>query len=941
MMLHVSYWVAAALLLLSFGHAWEDAKLRCTEDYQTICQARDHHVCAESSQLDCFQLNHTCFKNTNMSSEIMTADCPVPFGTLAATSCISSCNSTYTLTMNDSHTYRMEDSNCSYLLESSQCFQKVGSAGLCSPAYSECRRLLVATNQSSCADDVIKKSCYNCKQGPEDVQLPEGCRWWLWKYRQCLILANATCLTLNRTSIRVAALGVHSSCPRYHRRHLMRASCLHRCGQPILNPYCVQPGKTAGDCVARLALAEMPLIYRRGDCRCRQRPRRRPPPPPRSCRGNSKDSFKRTIDGVEPIEDIADISHQTNLITKAATELRHMRFKDGTELNCSLIHLQDSVKRTFGNRCRWQGRAVVNDDEKRMVKNLTNSYASMVSSVVTQLGCMKKRRRWCREYVDTGNTQESSQADPGDGRQVAMVLDSCEDILDSIPPVENSLLVVSTPQLAMSVVCPPVSNLGFSLDALAGGDEEEIEMSVTGAQTTRQDRTSLLSINMPVIAGNEDSLGSTGTAAGECLVLPMQFTVFKYPDLFTGVGESDSKYKVVTPVVSAAFADIESDDLNFTATSVKIVFNIQDQNVDSSNVVCAYWNVTESEWLTNGCWSSEVNSTHVSCECNHLTSFAVLMIPDHRSHSEILTIISYALCSVALVCFVITIIVLSAFKKLRKKKFQLLILQISVPSFVTTLLVMFTHKTSNAVACKAVAVLLHFSVLCMFSMMAVACSELHRAIVHVFDRTKKRRLRKYAWLIAAGASAVIVITVASSTEMDAYGSKTVCWFNRNGTMRYNSVFYGTFVTPLALMLIHNAIICYTVLSRITKHSQRESHRQKMQQIKNLIGAITTISTVMGLSWILAFLLLVSQHLITQIVFVVVESLQGVAILLLFIFRSPQVRKTFKIWRTRRQSASLTFQGISMQSKPSVSTTARRLSLSSLSSSSTARSSFSS
>eukprot|EP00117_Sycon_ciliatum_P026888 scpid25703/ scgid21965/ len=113
---------------------------------------------------------------------------------------------------------------------------------------------------------------------------------------------------------------------------------------------------------------------------------------------------------------------------------------------------------------------------------------------------------------------------------------------------------------------------------------------------------------------------------------------------------------------------------------------------------------------------------------------------------------------------------------------------------------------------------------------------------------------------------------------------------------------------------------------------------------------------MGLSWILAFLLLVSQHLITQIVFVVVESLQGVAILLLFIFRSRQVRKTFKMWRTRRQSASLALQGISMQSRPSVSTTARfslsslsmssptrtaRFSLSSLSSSSTPRLSISS
>jgi len=33
------------------------------------------------------------------------------------------------------------------------------------------------------------------------------------------------------------------------------------------------------------------------------------------------------------------------------------------------------------------------------------------------------------------------------------------------------------------------------------------------------------------------------------------------------------------------------------------------------------------EWSTEGCKLVETNFTHTTCECNHLTSFAVLMSP--------------------------------------------------------------------------------------------------------------------------------------------------------------------------------------------------------------------------------------------------------------------------------------------------------------------------
>ena len=54
------------------------------------------------------------------------------------------------------------------------------------------------------------------------------------------------------------------------------------------------------------------------------------------------------------------------------------------------------------------------------VKNLSNSYVSVLGSIVTQLGCMTEQRSWCREHVDYDSAQKNSNGGVAGRQQLAL-----------------------------------------------------------------------------------------------------------------------------------------------------------------------------------------------------------------------------------------------------------------------------------------------------------------------------------------------------------------------------------------------------------------------------------------------------------------------------------------------------------------------------------------
>nr|XP_025042887.1 adhesion G protein-coupled receptor E3-like [Pelodiscus sinensis] len=74
--------------------------------------------------------------------------------------------------------------------------------------------------------------------------------------------------------------------------------------------------------------------------------------------------------------------------------------------------------------------------------------------------------------------------------------------------------------------------------------------------------------------------------------------------------------------------------------------------------LCVYWKFEagKGSWSLDGCTTLHVNSTHTTCSCDHLSSFAILMAPSAAMESRPLTILTYVGLSLSLLCLLLAIL---------------------------------------------------------------------------------------------------------------------------------------------------------------------------------------------------------------------------------------------------------------------------------------------
>ena len=118
---------------------------------------------------------------------------------------------------------------------------------------------------------------------------------------------------------------------------------------------------------------------------------------------------------------------------------------------------------------------------------------------------------------------------------------------------------------------------------------------------------------------------------------------------------------------------------------------------DPSTATCTWFVEDEDRWDGSGCEvvESESTATHTTCQCSHLTSFAVLMDVSQRrspagendesgqstggseglsnADSERLSMITLVGCSISIVCLIITVVAYAVFP--RARTFSKLVLQ--------------------------------------------------------------------------------------------------------------------------------------------------------------------------------------------------------------------------------------------------------------------------
>ncbi|XP_077440718.1 adhesion G protein-coupled receptor D2 [Vanacampus margaritifer] len=347
--------------------------------------------------------------------------------------------------------------------------------------------------------------------------------------------------------------------------------------------------------------------------------------------------------------------------------------------------------------------------------------------------------------------------------------------------------------------------------------------------------------------------------------------------------------------------------------------------------VCAFWNFSlvnnhTSGWSSEGCSVIFAGSGVTSCLCNHTTNFAVLMNylkPKWSPEEElVLTKLTFigsgaSLCAlvVTLMLFTVLDIPRSDRTSIHKNLFIALICA-------QVILLCSGSAIHNKVACTLVAALLHLFFMAAFSWMLVEGLLLWSKVVAV--NLSEERHMKYYYLIGWGLP-VLIVTITLASASGKYLADGYCWLSVQ-----NGVIWG-FAGPVIFIIMVNVMVLTRVVVITISTAKRRSImlamgasplEQTYEQVRAAVKAVLVLLPILGLTWLCG--VLVPFSIVMAYIFIILNSLQGLFIFLIYGVYNTEVRTTVNRIKERRKA--LNFSNCASSRPSSSVTSSRRVSL---------------
>ncbi|XP_058256904.1 adhesion G-protein coupled receptor D2 isoform X2 [Hemibagrus wyckioides] len=381
---------------------------------------------------------------------------------------------------------------------------------------------------------------------------------------------------------------------------------------------------------------------------------------------------------------------------------------------------------------------------------------------------------------------------------------------------------------------------------------------------------------------------------------------------------------LATAVISATVRDVSREEnvpvsVQYTLSTVKLK-----QSSKLVTPLCIFWNVSEvapnvSDWSDKGCRVLHSRPNETSCFCNHTTNFAILMNYMKARWSEheemVLTKLTFIGSGASLCALVVTLMLLTVLdipKSERTSIHKNLFISLT---FAQIVLLCSGSAIHNKVACTMVAALLHLFFMAAFSWMLVEGLLLWSKVVTV--NLSEDRHMKYYYLIGWGLPVLIVsITLASASG--SYSADEYCWLSV-----HNGVIWG-FVGPVIFIITVNIMVLTRVVIITISTGKRRSLmmadstspiEQVSEQIRAAVKAVLVLLPILGLTWLCG--VLVPFSIIIAYIFILLNSLQGLFIFLIYGVYNTEIRSTVNRIKERRKAQNFSNCG---SSRPSSSIT---------------------
>ncbi len=194
-------------------------------------------------------------------------------------------------------------------------------------------------------------------------------------------------------------------------------------------------------------------------------------------------------------------------------------------------------------------------------------------------------------------------------------------------------------------------------------------------------------------------------------------------------------------------------------------FDITDQSL--GNPQCVFWNFSLDKWDSTGCEVKWNNTGKITCECNHTTSFSILMSPFSIEHMA-LAYITYIGVAISLASLIICLIIEAIIWKSVRRNDTSYMRHISIVNIAVSLLIANIcfiigaaiadkEQPTSVGRCSPAVFFMHFFYLALFFWMLMSALLLFYRTVMVLSQMLRAKMMTIAFTVGYGAMDLKII----------------------------------------------------------------------------------------------------------------------------------------------------------------------------------------
>uniref|UniRef100_A0A8C3XFV5 Cadherin EGF LAG seven-pass G-type receptor 1 n=1 Tax=Cyanoderma ruficeps TaxID=181631 RepID=A0A8C3XFV5_9PASS len=322
-----------------------------------------------------------------------------------------------------------------------------------------------------------------------------------------------------------------------------------------------------------------------------------------------------------------------------------------------------------------------------------------------------------------------------------------------------------------------------------------------------------------------------------------------------------------TPVVSTAIHSDGGFPPNLVEKPIIVEYAMLETQ-ERTKPVCVFWNHSitiggTGAWSSRGCELFSRNQSHIACQCNHITSFAVLMDISKREVGDVLPlkIVTYTTVSISLAALLITFILLVLIRTLRSNLHSIHKNLVAALFFSELVFLIGINQTENPFVCTVIAILLHYFYMSTFAWMFVEQLHIYRMLTEV--RNINFGHMRFYYVVGWGIPAIIT-GLAVGLDPQGYGNPDFCWLSVHDTLIWS------FAGPIVMVVVINTVIFILAMKASCRRRQRSFEKTG---VVSVLRTAFLLLLLISATWLLGLMAVNSDVMTFHYLFAIFSCLQ--------------------------------------------------------------------